>query len=62
MFLVDNHSSLQCIKYKIFVKNVEKSIDVIEHWRVPGNFDDLAFKNSKSDKWQVKIREISRVG
>ena len=42
------------------MKNVEKVLDVLEGWRIPGNFDDLAFRNARGDKLQVKIREVKR--
>ena len=56
----DINGRMRCIKYKIFVKNVEKVLDVLEGWRIPGNFDDLAFRNARGDKLQVKIREVKR--
>ena len=47
--------------YKIIVKNKDVALDVIKSWKEQNNFDDLAFRNSKIDKKQVKIRDVRKV-
>ena len=47
--------------YKIIVKNKDVVLDVIKSWKEQNNFDDLAFRNSKIDKKQVKIRDVRKV-
>ena len=47
--------------YKIIVKNKDVVLDVIKSWKEQNNFDDLAFRNSKIDKKQVKIRDVRKI-
>ena len=47
--------------YRIFVNNHLGALAVVEKWREPRYFDDLAFGNSDRDKKQVIIREIRKI-
>ena len=47
--------------YKIFVNNDTSAVKVVEKWRDPGFFDDLAFGNAIRDNKQVRIRKIKKI-
>ena len=47
--------------YRIIVKNNEVTLNLVDSWKVPGKFDDLAFRNSSGGKRQVKVRDIRKI-
>ena len=47
--------------YKIIVRNDEIARGVIEDWRIPTNFDELAFRHSKSGILEVRLKDIKRI-
>ena len=47
--------------YRIDVKDHEIPTDIIENWKVPYEFDDLAFKNAVYGVIKVKIKDVQRV-
>ena len=47
--------------YKITVRNDEVACGVIEGWKIPANFDELAFRHSKSGILEVRVKDIKRI-
>jgi hypothetical protein len=47
--------------YRILVKDIEVAHKVIENWKQPHMFDDLAFGNSVYGIVRVRIREVQRL-
>ena len=47
--------------YKIMVKNDEVACGVIEGWKITANFDELAFRHSKSGILEVRLKEIKKI-
>ena len=43
------------------VKHDENVSHVINDWRKPSNFDDLAFRNAVRGQRQVLIREVKEI-
>ena len=57
----ENSDGFEDFTFRIFVNNDENAIDVIQNWRNPGQFDDLAFRNASSDKRQVRVKEVKKL-
>ena len=49
------------ILYKVIVKNVEVAKSVIEGWKNPYKFDDLAFRHAVYDKVQARVQEVQKI-
>ena len=47
--------------YKVIVKNVEVAKSVIEGWKNPYKFDDLAFRHAVYDKVQARVQEVQKI-
>ena len=47
--------------YRIIVKNNEVTLNLVDSWKVPGKFDDLAFRNLSGGKPKVKVRDILKI-
>ena len=47
--------------YRLNVKDDEKVTEIIERWKKPYEFDDLAFKNAKHGKVGIKIKDVKRI-
>ena len=58
---VNTEEEIKVLKFRIYVSNDENAIDVVQNWKNNGQFDDLAFRNSSSDKRQVRIQEIKKL-
>ena len=58
---IDNEEGIKVLKFRIYVSNDENAIDVVQNWKNNGQFDDIAFRNSSSDKRQVRIQEIKKL-
>ena len=57
----NTEEEIKVLKFRIYVSNDENAIDVVQNWKNNGQFDDLAFRNSSSDKRQVRIQEIKKL-
>ena len=49
------------LTYRILVRNVEMANKVIENWKQPHMFDDLAFGNAVYGVVRVRIREVNKL-
>ena len=58
---INTEERIKVLKFRINVSNDENAIDVVQNWKNNGQFDDLAFRNSLSDKRQVRIQEIKKL-
>ena len=57
----ENGEKISKYIYHISVMDNPQVLDVIENWRKPHLFDDLAFRNAVYGKKQVKIMEIKTI-
>mgnify|MGYP006229648415 CR=1 FL=1 len=53
--------SLRSFFYRIFVKNQDIPKNVVEDWKNPGSFDDLAFRSAEMDKKQARLIEFTTI-
>jgi hypothetical protein len=47
--------------YRVSAMNDEKIVNIIENWKVPGQFDDRAFMNSANSDITIKIKKLERI-
>ena len=47
--------------YRIKVRNEEVITDIVERWKKPYEFDDLAFTNAVHGEVAIKIKDVKRV-
>ena len=56
-----NYDEGNLLNYKVIVRDVEMAQKVIENWKQPHMFDDLAFGNAVYGIVIVKIREVQKL-
>jgi len=59
-FEYKNGEKIKRYGLKLFVKNMENALAVIEDWETPSNFDYLAFKNVERDKLEIGVHEVTQ--
>ena len=47
--------------YRVSAMDDEKIVNIIEIWKVPGQFDDRAFMNSANRDITIKIKKLERM-
>ena len=56
----ENGQKMMRYRFKLFVKNTEKALAVIEDWKTPSNFDYLAFRSAKRHKLEVQLTKFRK--
>ena len=61
VFENQNGEKINSFIIKILVRNNDAALAVINDWKAPNNFDDLAFRNSMGDRRQVRVTDVKIV-
>ena len=60
-FKNENDEMMFSYIYRIYVKNEVDVLSIINEWKKPNQFDDLAFRNATDGKKQVKLRDVRKL-
>ena len=57
----NNGEKINGFTINILVRSKKEALDVINEWKVPNNFDDLASRNSIGGRRQVQMKEVEKI-